>query len=225
MPQSHYATPAELAALIKMFREAKRWSQEQLADVSGLSPRTIQRIERGAPSDLDSRRALARAFGFDDIDALNKPVDIPSPEEIAAAQEEFEREHITLDALAVTTGRQLADLMQSTSADLSAPGFEMDRKAQEEFAALVDYLRDYRDCADLHSETNKLAVHDDLQAHIDALKALGVSLRYAIREVRLVTSSDPAAKPWPTAVLYLIAFPLGKEPAHFAAARKVVMGG
>lgn len=217
-------TPAELAAVIKMFREAKQWSQEQLADVSGLSTRTVQRVENGQPSDLDTRRALARAFGFEDIDTLNKPYVIPTAEEMELAREKFERENITLDALPLTTGRQLAGLAETNSLDLSTPGFDMAREADEEFSALVDYVREYRDCAELYSEVEKLEVYDALQVHIGALKEMGVSLRYAVRQLNLVASGDPSVKPWQATALYLVTFRLGQEPTHFATPRKVKIG-
>jgi len=77
---------------------------------------------KGAPSDLDTRRAIARAFEFEDIDTLNKPFAIPSDEELQAAKEKFEREHITLEALPLTTGQQLAGLAVAHSMDHSTPG-------------------------------------------------------------------------------------------------------
>lgn len=217
-------TPAELAVVIKMYREANQWSQEQLADVAGLSTRTVQRVESGHPSDLDTRRAMARAFGLEDIDALNKPYVIPTPDEIKAQREQFEREHITLDAHPLATGRQLAGLAETNGLDLSTPGFDMERAADEEFAALVDYVRDYRDCASLFSEVQKFEVYDDLQRHIDALKAMGVSLRYAVRPIKLQISADPAAKPWEASALYVVTYPAGKEPERFATPRKFKIG-
>ena len=54
---------AELALLVTAFRQAHGWSQETLAELSGVTPRTVQRIEAGEPSSLDTRRVLARAFG------------------------------------------------------------------------------------------------------------------------------------------------------------------
>ncbi|EOX7330873.1 helix-turn-helix domain-containing protein [Pseudomonas aeruginosa] len=71
--QSRLLTPTELAACIKLFREMRQWSQEQLSAISGLNVRTIQRVEQGQVASLDTRRALARAFELEDIDALNKP--------------------------------------------------------------------------------------------------------------------------------------------------------
>jgi|SaaInl5LU_22_DNA_1037371.scaffolds.fasta_scaffold06892_3 transcriptional regulator with XRE-family HTH domain len=50
------------STLIKMQREKRGWSQEQLAEVSGLGLRTIQRIESEGRSSLESARALASVF-------------------------------------------------------------------------------------------------------------------------------------------------------------------
>ena len=47
---------------IKKLRLERGWSQQQLADISGVSGRTIQRIENGANAGLDSQNALAAAF-------------------------------------------------------------------------------------------------------------------------------------------------------------------
>lgn len=109
--------------------------------------------------------------------------------------------------------------------DLSEPAFELSREAAEEFASLVDYFRDYRDCADVYSETQKLEIYDDLQAHIDALQAQGVSLRYAERKLQVKWGSDqPDAKPVPVTALYVMAFPLGKEPEQFVTPKTARIG-
>jgi transcriptional regulator with XRE-family HTH domain len=218
--QPRLLTPDELAVCIQAFREVRQWSQEQLAEISRLNVRTIQRVENGETSSLDTRRALAGAFDFDDIDALNKPFHIPSAEELKAAKEQFDREHVAFAALPLTTGRQLAKLAESCSIDLSEPAFELTREAAEKFAALVDYFRDYRDCADLYSETQKLEIYHELQGHIDALQAQGVSLRYAERKLQVKWGADqPGSKPLPVTALYMMAFPLGIEPEQFAAPR------
>src|SRR5438067_13589598 len=101
-------TPAELAAVVRMLRELRGWSQEQLAEISGLSGRTVQRVEEGLASSADTRRALARGFGFDDIDGFNKPYIVPTPEEAAAAKARFEKEHVTLKVETIQSGKQLA---------------------------------------------------------------------------------------------------------------------
>lgn len=214
--QPRLLTPAELAACIKLFREARQWSQEQLADISGLSVRTIQRVECGLSANLDTRRALAGAFEAEDIDAFNKPFAIPSEEEYKAAKEKFDREHVTLTALPLNTGKQLAKLVEICSMDMSEPGFEMPREADEAFAVLVDYFRDYRDCAPDYAEAQKFEIYDELQALIDTLKTLGVSLRYSERKMQVKWGLEAEGKATLVKVLYVVAFPLGKEPEQFA---------
>lgn len=114
-------TPHELAGIVRVFRDARGWSQEQLAEISRLSARTVQRVEEGAPSSADTRRALAAAFGFEDIDAFNKPYVIPTAEEVAAAKVRFDKEHVTLKAERVESGKQLATLAAGASACPRAP--------------------------------------------------------------------------------------------------------
>ena len=48
--------------LIQKLRLQRGWSQEQLAELSGLSTRTIQRIERGQQASVESLKALAAVF-------------------------------------------------------------------------------------------------------------------------------------------------------------------
>jgi transcriptional regulator with XRE-family HTH domain len=54
---------------MKALRQERKWSQEQLADFSGLSLRTIQRIESSNKAGYESLRALASAFEIE-ISAL-----------------------------------------------------------------------------------------------------------------------------------------------------------
>lgn len=56
----------------------------------------------------------------------------------------------------------------------------------------------------------------ELQTRIDALKALGVSLRYAERKMQVKWGMKPDSKPMPVSVLYVVAIRLGEEPEQFA---------
>lgn len=49
-------------------RLQKGWSQSELAEFSGLSTRTIQRIEKGAKPGLESLKSLAAVFDMDAAD-------------------------------------------------------------------------------------------------------------------------------------------------------------
>ncbi|SEL21420.1 Helix-turn-helix [Colwellia chukchiensis] len=50
---------------VRKLRLKRAWSQEQLAQFSGLNVRTIQRIERGQKAGLESLKALAAVFDIE----------------------------------------------------------------------------------------------------------------------------------------------------------------
>ncbi len=52
------------SALIRQEREKRAWSQEHLADVSGLALRTVQRIESTGSASYESAGAIAAVFGL-----------------------------------------------------------------------------------------------------------------------------------------------------------------
>jgi transcriptional regulator with XRE-family HTH domain len=68
--------------LIQKLRLQRGWSQEQLAELSGLSVRTIQRLERGQTASLESLKALAAVFEID-LNRLQEPaMDAPRPTDV-----------------------------------------------------------------------------------------------------------------------------------------------
>lgn len=73
--------------IIRKHRLDKGWSQETLAEVAGLSVRTIQRIERGGSASLDSMGALAAAFDVS-ISDLSMEADMYSQNTLDPAEEQ-----------------------------------------------------------------------------------------------------------------------------------------
>jgi transcriptional regulator with XRE-family HTH domain len=63
------------ATLVKQLRSDQSWSQEELAIASGLNLRTVQRIENEATASLQSKKALAAAFGVTvkDLEHMEPP--------------------------------------------------------------------------------------------------------------------------------------------------------
>jgi len=57
---------------IRKLRLQRGWSQEQLSQLSGLSVRTIQRIERGQKAGLETLKSLAAVFDLDVIELMPK---------------------------------------------------------------------------------------------------------------------------------------------------------
>ena len=60
---------------VRKLRLKRAWSQEKLAQFSGLSIRTIQRIERGQKAGLESLKSLAAVFEVE-LDELLKEKDM-----------------------------------------------------------------------------------------------------------------------------------------------------
>jgi len=61
----HPAHRGQFQVLIRKLRIDRGWSQETLAEVSGLSVRTVQRLERGGNASLETLTALAAVFEVD----------------------------------------------------------------------------------------------------------------------------------------------------------------
>ena len=64
------------ASKVRAERERRAWSQEQLAEVAGLSLRTIQRVESSGSASFETTKAIAAVFESD-IDSLRLPAALP----------------------------------------------------------------------------------------------------------------------------------------------------
>jgi len=60
--------------IVRKLRIQRGWSQDQLAQFSGLSVRTIQRIERGKTAGLESLKSLAAVFEVNSQDLQQETV-------------------------------------------------------------------------------------------------------------------------------------------------------
>ena len=79
--------------LIQKLRLKRGWSQQQLADASGLSVRTIQRIETGHPASTESLKCLAAVFEVD-FSTLNPEKTMTSQADTPADRQEIGRAHV-----------------------------------------------------------------------------------------------------------------------------------
>lgn len=84
--------PRILGLWTRYIRDSLHWSQEALAEASGLTARTIQRVEAGQPVNITTRRALARALGYENQDVFDDPAFIKQLEEILETQSLAQKE-------------------------------------------------------------------------------------------------------------------------------------
>lgn len=73
--------------IVRKLRLEKGWSQEQLAEFSGLSVRTIQRVERGQKPSLETLKSLAAVFEID-VSDLAMESDMSKQTTISAEEEQ-----------------------------------------------------------------------------------------------------------------------------------------
>jgi transcriptional regulator with XRE-family HTH domain len=176
-------TPAELAELVKTMRDMNKWSQATLAEIARVNERTIQRVENGEPSSLDTRRALARAFGYEDLDIFEKPWPFPNVEKLKAYSAELDRTTVGIPITRISDARTLRTMVEGAESSTTEELGQLSAEAREAFASIVDYLRDYNDVRDLYSMSQRLDVDREIEALLkriaDADAAVGAGLRHA----------------------------------------------
>jgi transcriptional regulator with XRE-family HTH domain len=74
---------------VRALRNEKNWSQEQLAHFSGLSIRTIQRIENNEKVGLESLKSLAAVFEIDltPLTQIKQDIDMPITNDTLATEQ------------------------------------------------------------------------------------------------------------------------------------------
>jgi transcriptional regulator with XRE-family HTH domain len=72
------------AELVRKLRNARGWSQDQLAIAAGLSLRTIQRIEAEGVASMATRVSLAATFGIALAELVDEPAATPVPTPLPA---------------------------------------------------------------------------------------------------------------------------------------------
>ena len=72
---------------IQKMRLKRGWSQQQLADASGLSARTVQRIESGQPGSVETLKSIAAVFEVDFSTLTKEAMMIDEPANSLSVQE------------------------------------------------------------------------------------------------------------------------------------------
>ena len=100
------------SSYIKAQRARRAWSQEHLAEVTGLGLRTIQRIEKTGAASYESARSLAAVFEIDVADLRVAPPVVVEPRRVSLSMRQVlgvVGALVTGGALLVTTSTFAAD--------------------------------------------------------------------------------------------------------------------
>jgi transcriptional regulator with XRE-family HTH domain len=204
--------PSVLAWWTRAIRRASHWSQEALAASTGLTVRTIQRIEAGRPSGVTTRRALARGLGYDNPEIFFDPQFAKKITRVfheieTTGKEALQRQFpdkILLPVTRVRNGAALAHLAETVTAYNYVCDDEIAEKAKEVAATLFDYLQDYGDAAEAYYSVDKLYVHRQLDDLLCDLEGCGAIVYSAVRSTSIVGKSWADQTPMPVQILYLV---------------------
>lgn len=86
----------EYPMLVQKLRLQRGWSQQQLADLSGLSIRTIQRIENGQSASIETMKSLASVFEIDFTQLQPEP----EPEMNSSSNNAASEQHVNPSSMA-----------------------------------------------------------------------------------------------------------------------------
>jgi transcriptional regulator with XRE-family HTH domain len=218
--ETRMMTSAELAELIKFLREKNKWSQATLAEIARLTERTIQRVENGEPSSLDTRRALARAFGYEDLDVFDKPQPLLNVEKLESYEAELERTTVVIPITRIGDARTLRVMVEGASSSATEEIGKISAGAREAFASIVDYLRDYNDIRDCYSMSQRLEVDRDIGAMLETISAEGAVVGAGLRHARVRFKSDaPNCEPMDWTNIYFLLAPSDALPANVRVAK------
>lgn len=172
-------TKSALAAKIEALRIERGWTKDHLARTSGVSERTVRRIEKGETPSLDTLQALAAAFNIDCKKITCLMREEPKPRARTPMLLEIGNGHDLLNALA----------------GAHAFAADADHAEDDETASLVAGLLDAIELADIYDELSPSARYEEGRRLTDLLTKLreqgwGVCV---VRETR--TLHPAGAKP------------------------------
>lgn len=228
--------PHVLAWWVHSLRAASGWSQETLAELSRLTVRTVQRVEAGKPSSLDTRRSLAAGLGYNDLDVFNNPKTafeiIKLYEELQgiirkAHAENEKSQHpdcVFIDAKEAKTGLSLLRFAEIVMATSSSYDEEDDSEAISIFCTICDYVRDYHDAHDLYSEAQKFIEAGHIDELLSNLNDKGFGIYYCTRNMRVTNKAWAIKDPLDWTIGYMKMIKNGLSNVRLAIPKKVKIG-
>jgi transcriptional regulator with XRE-family HTH domain len=192
-----------------------------LAEIARVTERTIQRVENSEPSSLDTRRALARAFGYEDLDIFDKPWPFPNVEKLKAISAELDKTTAVIPITRVKDGRTLRTMTEGAESSATEELGELSPGAREAFASIVDYLRDYNDVHELYSMAQRLEVDRDIDALLKTISEEHAAVGAGLRHARVSFNSDaPNTKPMDWTNIYFVLAPEDTLPSNVRVPKK-----
>jgi len=178
--------PKPRGAQIRELRVKRGWPQEQLAEVAGVSLKTVQRAEAEQVVALDTLQALASALNVE-VGALLKEPETKATEEAMA---EFLKSHKVYHLTKLTSGKALLEVVGG------AGSFYFDHpepKDREEMALIQDFSQNVHDTIDIWSDVEpgyRVELGFNLSEAIKELSKRGISIFGTSRNMKYTHVED-----------------------------------
>jgi transcriptional regulator with XRE-family HTH domain len=204
---------------ISKLRQRLAWTQEHLAGVTGLSVRTVQRIEDGASPSAESLMALASAFGVS-VDDLRMTPEQQSDLEAQAAEllKKAEERYSIIPLERVERASSLTRSLPGVDSILCEYVELTNDNEEDAVAALDGFVRDFFDLWSEMGATVRRDTERDLQEMIEGLGALGLIVAIGTHSRRL-RFMNGKGDPFDMTTLYIMVS-RAKDPKLFIALDK-----
>ncbi|MCP3446182.1 helix-turn-helix transcriptional regulator [Bradyrhizobium sp. CCGUVB14] len=210
--------PKMLGFWARCVRDAQHLSQDALAANASVNIRTVQRFESGQPINVMSRRAIAKALGYDDPDIFDDPKFIESVLSFFdnlkdLKQKQLDDQHpdqIRVKANAIASGEEAVGFADTVNAASFTIDADLSEEAKELAAAFWDYLRDLMDVDDI-AMSCRLALAKDVGEMLNDLRSKGASVYSAIRDHQLRNDTRKDQSSWPVKVGFLAVVPADRH--------------
>jgi len=175
-----------VAVNIRLLRHEHSWTQEHLADATGLNPRTIQRAERGEGASVDTLMAVAAAFNVtvavlqqDMLGNLASQFGVKKDEltpelvqrKLAEHQKEIEAKYILVPVARIAAPAAFKMLVGVHALNVESMP-TISEEAQDLVAELKELLQDYVDVANDIGPVSQRETEKEAFALVQRLEAL-----------------------------------------------------
>ena len=191
-----------IASNVRHLRDARHWSQEELALMSGVDVRTVQRAEAGRPLSVDTLKALAAAFETT-IEALQV-----SEEEIAVAVEEFNKSYKIIEMHVLSRSSELGEIVGGSHALFLHKIGDLTEDQLDDIAELEELLRDYLDIWSDMEPTGRREAEKTLFTFLASMVRSDMSISFGTENMAMRAGNG---QPFRMPVLY-IAVSKGQVP-------------
>ena len=182
---------------IKRLRVERTWTQEHLAEVAGISYRTVQRIEATGKAGMESIRALANIFGIDSGDLFRpaaKASEGPTPKANADASRFLVRINSGADLFAIVGGAHAGSVENE------------ELKSEAEVELVGSFLQEMNDWGEMWRELEpgeRVRQSFEFTQKLKELDEVGFVV-FGTREKRAVRVADKVVPDWSVAIIRVL---------------------